>query len=436
MKPEEVFKRYDIRGEYPEEINEEFAERIGKALGTFISENFQRRVIISRDNKDSSEKLKEPLIKGLRSTGVDVLDSGQGPTDYAAFSGRENAAVSVQVTSSHLPLKFNGFKMMYPEGNGFVNEDLNKVKDLFRQKEFRKGKGSFRNIEPEMKKAYVEKLEEKASELGKPGIDKKIVVDTLGGASKDILPDILRDMGAEVIDIADEKEKEPYRDPPNPKPENLKELEEKVKEENADLGLATDMDADRVTVYRDGFLSGDEVFGLMAQAVEDDLVASIDASGSIEELQEEEGREIFYTRVGDPFVMRTAIEEDVGLAGEPNGHYSILDFVPYNSGTLTALIMAGLDIDEGIEELPDYSVEKFSFRTQEKEEDMEKIKKAVEKEYGVISEVDGVKFETENCDVLVRPSGTSPKIRVIVESKNRDDLETELQEIKEIVQNP
>lgn len=436
MKPEKVFKRYDIRGEYPEEINEEFAERIGKALGSFVAENFDERIVVSHDNKDSSETLKQPLIKGLRSTGVNVLDTGEGPTDYAAFSGREKGAVSVQVTSSHLPLNFNGFKLMYPEGNGFVNEDLNKVKDLFRNKEFRKGNGSFRDVESKMKKAYLERLKEKASELGSSSIDRKIVVDTLGGASKNILPEALRDMGAEVIDLADNKDKEPYRDPPNPKPEKLEELEKKVEKENADLGLATDMDADRVTVYKDGFLSGDEVFGLMARTVESDLVASIDSSRSLEQLQEENNREVFYTRVGDPFVMRTAIEEGVELAGEPNGHYSVLDFVPYNSGSLTALIIAGINIEEGLDELPGYSVEKFSFKTEEKEQDMEMIKKAVEREYGVISEVDGVKFETRDCDVLVRPSGTSPKIRVIVESKNEEDLEREIDEIREIVQNP
>lgn len=436
MKPEKVFKRYDIRGKYPEEINEEFAERIGKALGTFVGENFEKRVVVCRDNKRSSKSLKEPLIKGLRSTGVNVLDAGEGPTDYAAFSGREKGAVSVQVTSSHLPLDFNGFKLMYPEGNGFVNEDLNNVKDIFRNKEFRKGKGSFRDVESKVKNIYLEKLQEKASELGNSSLDKKIVVDTLGGASKGFIPDLLEEMGAEVIDLADNKEKDPYRDPPNPKPENLGELKHKVENEDADLGLATDMDADRVTVYKNSFLSGDEVFGLMAQTVDSDLVASIDTSKAVEDLQEAKDRDVFYTRVGDPFVMRTALEEEVNLAGEPNGHYSVLDFVPYNSGTLTALILAGLDIERGLENLPDYSVEKFSFKTEEKEEDMEKIKKAVESKYGVISEVDGVKFETENCDVLVRPSGTSPKIRVIVESKNEDNLKKELNDIREIVQNP
>ncbi|MFB6115611.1 MAG: hypothetical protein ABEK04_04910 [Candidatus Nanohalobium sp.] len=436
MKPEEVFKRYDIRGKYPEELNEEFAKRIGKALGSFASENFSERVVVSKDNKESSASLKEALIEGLRSTGVKVIDVGTGPTDYAAFAGMEHGAVSVQVTSSHMPLDFNGFKLMYPEGNGFVNEDLNEVKRIFREEAFTEGSGDITDLESTMKQRYRDRIRIRGARLGSQKVEEKIVVDTLGGAAQDFLPDLLRDLGAEVIDLAEEKDEMPYRDPPNPKPENLDELRDRVEETDADLGIATDMDADRVTVYKDGFLSGDEVFGLMAQAVRDDLVASIDTSKAIEELQEENSKEIFYTRVGDPFVMDKALKEDVGLAGEPNGHYSVLEFVPYNSGILTALAVAGTDIEEGLEDFPDYSVERFSTSVEDKEERMKEIKEAVESKYSIVSEVDGVKFETENCDVLVRPSGSSPKIRVIAESESEEALTREMPKIVELVQKP
>jgi len=436
MKPEEVFKRYDIRGEYPEELDEEFAERLGKALGTFTIRNYSKEeIIVSRDNKDSSKPLKQALIEGLTSTGLRIVDIGVGPTDYTAFGGKENNSVSVQVTSSHMPLEFNGFKFMYPEGNGFVNEDLNTVKELFRSQDLTEGKGEALNSEKDMKKLYRSRIKEEAESLGSESLDLTVAVDTLGGATTDFLPSLLEDMGANVIDISERHENQPYRDPPNPKPEQLKELKEEVEKGDADLGLATDMDGDRVAAYTDRFISGDEIFSIVAHKVGGDGVASIDTSKAIEDLLKRRGDEVFYTRVGDPFVMDKALEQSVSFAGEPNGHYSVLDFVPYNSGTLTALILAGTDIESCLEDKPDYFVERYSFETDEKFEKIERIKQKVKDRYVFVSDIDGVKFETDNLDVLVRPSGSSPKIRVIAESKGKKYLEDELDGVRNMIEN-
>ena len=432
MKPEQVFKRYDIRGRYGDEIDEEFAELLGKAVGTFSQRKSSSEVVVSKDNKDSSEVLKKALIEGLRSSGVDVIDVGTGPTDYTAFSGRECGDISVQVTSSHMPLDFNGFKLMYPEGNGFVNEDLHEVQKLFLERDFSEGRGELTEKEEAMSERYRESILEHGSDLG-DGSEKKVVVDTLGGATSDILPELLEELDMEVIDISED---EPYRDPPNPTPNQLEDLQEKVEELDADLGLATDMDGDRVAAYTNTFLTGDEILGMMAQAVDGNVVASIDTSRAVEDLLKKEDREIYYTRVGDPFVMKEALERDVGLAGEPNGHYSVLDFVPYNSGTLAALVLAGTDIDKALEHIPVYHVEKFSFEVEDKKKSMKDIKSSVEDRYEIISEIDGVKFMTDNCDVLVRPSGSSEKIRVVAESESSDDLQNELPEIRDVVRKP
>ena len=436
MKPEEVFKRYDIRGEYPEELDEEFGERLGKALGTFIIRKYSKEeIIVGRDNKDTSKPLKKALIEGLTSTGLRIVDIGVGPTDYTAFGGKENNSVSVQVTSSHMPLEFNGFKFMYPEGNGFVNEDLNTVKELFRSQDFAEGRGETINSEKDMKELYRSRIKEVAEGLGSESLDLTVVVDTLGGATTDFLPSLLEDMGANVIDISERYEDHPYRDPPNPKPEKLQELKEEVEKGDADLGLATDMDGDRVTAYTDRFLSGDDIFSIIAQKVDGDAVASIDTSKALEDLLDRREDEVFYTRVGDPFVMDKALEESVFFAGEPNGHYSILNFVPYNSGTLTALLLAGTDIENCLGEKPEYHVERYSFETDKKHEKIERIKQKVRDKYVFVSDIDGVKFETDNLDVLVRPSGSSPKIRVIAESGDKECLGDELDEVRNLIEN-
>jgi phosphoglucosamine mutase len=430
MKPEKVFKRYDIRGKYPEELNEEFAKKLGKALGTFTERNYSTKIVVSRDNKDTSEPLKESLIEGLRSTGSEVIDAGIGPTDYAAFAGKRQECISVQVTSSHMPLEFNGFKFMYPEGNGFVNEDLNTVKDIFRSEEFSEGSGSTRSLEDNIKESYKREIKQVAGNLGSESLDLTVAVDTLGGATTGLLPSLLEEIGADVIDISERYEEHPYRDPPNPKPEHLSELKKTVEDTEADLGLATDMDGDRVAVFTDRFITGDEIFNILAQKVEGDAVASIDTSNALEDLLRKRGDHVYYTRVGDPFVMDKALDESVALAGEPNGHYSLLEFVPYNSGTLTALILAGTNISESLQRKPDYSVDRSSFKTEEKHDKMERIKRTVKQSYNFKSEIDGVKFEADGIEVLVRPSGSSPKIRVIAESEDEQKLEKNLGRIK------
>lgn len=420
MKPEKVFKRYDIRGKYPEELDEKFAEHLGKALGTFVTCNHKDKIVVSKDNKESSESLKTALIHGLRSTGLKVVDVGEGPTDFAAWCGKEFEAVSVEVTSSHMPLNFNGFKLMYPEGNGFVNEDLYTVQDLFREENFETGEGEIVD-RLEMMENYKSEIIDFGSNYTR-NEKRKIVFDSLGGAGR-ILPELLEKMGHEVIDISEENS--PYVDPPSPKPEKLSELKNKVEKEEAYLGISNDLDADRITVYFNGrFLSGDEVFCILAQLVEGPVTASIDTSQALEQLTDVE-----YTRVGDPFVMEKAIEIDAELAGEPNGHYSFTEFVPYNSGILTALILSGLDLEEKLSEIPDYTVSRDSLKVKDKDQIIENLKEKFEEK--IISELDGVKFQHGDAEVLVRPSGSSPKVRVIAESESSEEAEEALESVVE-----
>lgn len=421
MKPEKVFKRYDIRGRYPEELDEEFAERLGKALGTFTASNYPEKVVVCRDGKDSSKPLKDALIEGLTSSGIDVIDIGVGPTDYAAWCGKKRECVSVQVTSSHMPLNFNGLKFMYPEGNGFVNEDLYEVQDIFRDQEFNSGEG--RITDKSLIDQYREKILDFASRFDE-GSRKKMIFESMGGEAR-ILPELLEEHGHEVIDISDKYR--PYIDPPNPKPENLEALKQKVEEEDADLGISNDLDADRITIYyRDRFLSGDEIFSILAQLIERNIVASIDTSKALESFGEVE-----HTRVGDPFVMERALEIDAELAGEPNGHYSFTEFVPYNSGILTALILSGLNLGEKLSNIPDYSVERDSIQVEEKHKVIEALKQEFRDD--IISDLDGVKFSYRDAEVLVRPSGSSPKVRVIAESRDQKESEDALNSVKKVI---
>ncbi len=408
MEPEKVFKRYDIRGKYPDELNEEFVEKTGKSIGKFIHNEYGDKIVVCRDNKESSEKLKESLIKGITSTGVDVIDIGVGPTDFASFHAMEEEAVGIQVTSSHMPLEFNGLKFLYPDGNGFLNRDLDKLKEFFRKGDFPEGEGEI--VEKEGgRETYMKGLEEFVEKNGEL-FDRKVVVDTLGGSTSENLPEVFERLGFEVVDIGKERE-EIYRNPPNPIPEQLSELSNVVEEEDAYMGVASDLDGDRVQIYFKGeWVSGDELFCVFAQLFDGKVVASVDTSDTLEKFSN-----VKYTRVGDPFVVDRTLKENAALSGEPNGHFCFPDFVNYNSGTLAGALAASTDFEAALNQIPENFQEKTSIEYESKvirDREMQEFRMKAVSKLEITSTVDGVKFSHEGVSVLVRPSGSSPKIRI------------------------
>ncbi|MFB6145653.1 MAG: hypothetical protein ABEJ99_04065 [Candidatus Nanohaloarchaea archaeon] len=436
MNEDAVFKRYDVRGKYPGELDEEFCRRMGKALGTFSQKEYSGEIVVCRDNKQTSMRLREAVIEGLISTGTDVYVAGTGTTDYAAFVGRIFDAVSVQVTSSHLSLDTNGLKFMYPEGNGFVNRDLDQLERLFRQQEFSEGRGNRARVEKASRKQYIDEMKGFLTEIPGSFQGKKIVVDTMGGAATEVLPDMLEELGAVIIDVSEEKPERPYYDPPDPKPEMLEKSRKRMEEENADLLLANDMDADRVAAYNGRWISGDEIFGVFTQLFENvDIVGSLDTSRAVDDLADIHGSTLHRTRVGDPFVMEKALETAAALTGEPNGHYAFLDFVPYNSGILSALVLAKIDLETYLDNVPDYHTLKKDIEVEDKQEVMKKIKAEVGQRYGVISETDGVKFSSGSATVLVRSSGSSEVIRLKAESQDKEEAEQVMDEAEALVRN-
>jgi phosphomannomutase len=416
MKPEKVFKRYDVRGKYPEELNEEFVKRMGKSLGSFIQNNFGNKVVVCRDNKESSEALKENLVEGITSTGAEVVDVGVGPTDFAAFHGSQEETVSVQVTSSHMPLEFNGLKFMYPEGNGFLNEDLNQLKKIFKQENFTQGKGEVEEIEG--RESYLESLADFARSHGEC-FDRKVVVDSLGGASRDFLPELMEKLGFEVVDLA-EDQNGIYRNPPDPQPNLLEDLKDRVDSEGAYIGVATDLDGDRVQVYFDGeWVSGDDLFCVFAQVFDGKVVASVDTSKNLENFAEVE-----YTRVGDPFVVDRMITEEAVISGEANGHYCFSGFVNYNSGILAGALTASTDLEDKLQNIPDSFLEKKNIEyssCEERDDAMQKFREKSVSQLEIESTVDGVLFSHKDASVLVRPSGSSPVIRIKSEAGSSEE---------------
>jgi phosphomannomutase len=436
MDEPKAFQTYDIRGKYPKEVNGGLALGLGKATGTFA----KNRIVIGGDNNYTTDTLKFTFISGALSVGVDVIDVGVGTSDMIAFGGKYyNADLSVMITASHIGIDKNGFKFFYTEGNGFINEDLEKIKSLYLNKNFRKIEqrkiGKRIDKHEELYNSYLKTVIKRFKSFFTK-IDAKVVVGTGDGTASITTPILLEKFGTKVIKVNSDIDGGFRRQSENAEPENIEYLADKIKEYNADIAISHDIDADRIYAFdKSGrWISGDELFCLFAKIMVkegDKVIASVDTSRALNDVCK---GEIIYTRIGDPFVIDAAIKHNAILAGEPNGHFCYPKFIGYNSGTFFALLLAAIakDIPRLIKNLPKYYVKNKKFGVNDKKEKIEEIISIVKKEFKVISDIDGIKFECENSEVLIRPSGTEPVIRIVVENKNDKNSQIVLDKLEKM----
>lgn len=428
----EVFNRYDIRGDYPEEIDEEFAERLGRSVATYAIRNDVDTVVIGKDTRDNSDKVFEALKEGVKESQIELIDVGIGTTDRTALAAEFYGGVGIMVTASHHSWDRTGFKLIYKEGYGFSNEDLGEVKEIYLNQDFDKGGGGkILNMESEFDERYVERMESFVEDLGSD--TGKIVMDCCNGGTFKTAPWIFERKGFEVVELNCESGGREVD--PEPKASNREYLVEAVEEKDADIGFSYDPDGDRVFVYHPeiGWIDGNYVFYALANIIDaEKIAASIDTAGFLESLE----ADIQYSRVGDVFVSAEGWSMDSDLLGEPNGHFAVTDFCWYNSGILSSLLLAlnHSRIKSILEDAPEIFTEKESYILDESTEKGEVVKKAIKyakKNYEVVSIVDGVKFKGEGFESLVRPSGTSQKIRLIVNGSKKSRVQEIKRDIEE-----
>lgn len=428
MNPEAVFNRYDIRGAYPDEIDEDFAERLGVAVGHYAQKEQAACVVTGKDTRDSSRAIYDAFLTGLRRTGVHVTDTGIGTTDRTALAAHHYNGIGVMVTASHHAWKRTGFKLLYPNGHGFSNQDMDRVKTLFLENNVHgdTAAGAMLQVQDEFDETYTAVAKKTFQTFVGEELDARVVLDAVGGAER-FAPVLFEELGATIQAV--ERETPPA---PEPAEETRQDVARALTKSGADIAVGYDPDADRVYVLHpeQGWLNGDDVFYLLARIIQPDVVvASLDTSPMIESLD----ASIHYTRVGDVFVAETGVEVDADLLGEPNGHYAVTDFCWYNSGIFASLLLAAYaaNIPELLDPVQEWEtirhVETFK-SMKERDEAMSHVMKHVAKEYDVLSTADGIKFETHEVTGLVRPSGTAPKIRLGVHGEG--DITEQVNQIR------
>ena len=439
-----IFKAYDIRGIYPEEINEETVYDIGRAIAQYLK---AKKIVVGQDIRKSSPAFFESLTRGITDQGVDVYDLGLATTPMVYFaSGRLEVEGGVMITASHNPPEYNGLKICrakaVPVGE---NSGLFEIRDLTIKGEFSKGnkKGEVVSGE-EIKEEYVNYFASFANFGDKKF---KIVIDFANGMG--ILEGKIFEKFSDNLEITKLYENFDGNFPnheANPlKIETLRDLQKKVQETGADLGIAYDGDADRVGfVDEEGkIIPMDLVTGLIAKIILEKkpgakIFYDLRSSKAVKEYIEENGGRALECPVGHANIKKIMREQGGIFAGELSGHYYFQENYLAEASTLAAIFLlnamaeAGKKISELIKSLQRY-FHSGEINSEVKEKDAVIARLKEKYADGKISELDGIKIEYPDWWFNVRPSNTEPVLRLNLEANTKEMMEEKRDEVLKII---
>jgi phosphomannomutase len=334
-----IFKAYDIRGIVPSTLNEAVAEALGRAFGTAARAVGERTVAVGRDGRLSGPALSAALMRGLVAAGIEVIDIGMATTPMLYFAASTLCASGIQVTGSHNPADYNGFKMVLA-GRAIYGEEIQALRQTMESESWvLQGGGHIRQTE--VLGAYRERIVGDVK-LARP---MKIVVDSGNGIAGASAPGILRALGCEVSELFSEVDGNfPNHHPDPSKPENLRDLIAALQSGDAELGLAFDGDGDRLgIVTRDGSnIYPDRQMMLFAQDVltrvpGGTIVFDVKCSQRLAPAIEAAGGQALMFKTGHSLIKAKMKEIDSPLGGEMSGHIFFKErWFGFDDGTYAA----------------------------------------------------------------------------------------------------
>jgi len=443
-----VFRAYDIRGVVDESLTEEAVCEIGKAIGTIAHEQGQQGIVVARDGRVSSPMLGEALIKGLRSSGRDVIDIGVVPTPVLYFATYHlETSSGVMITGSHNAPEYNGLKIMLADKT-LSGDDIKDIQNRTISGEYTSGQGDLRHAD--ISADYVRRISEDIPVA--LGSSLKIVVDCGNGVAGTLAPQLLNAIGHDVIEMyCDIDGNFPNHHPDPSNPENLQELIERVKAEGADIGFAFDGDGDRLGVVdADGnIIYPDRQLMLLAKDVLSrnqgaKIIFDVKCSRYLKSIIETNGGEPLMWKTGHSFIKNKMKEVDAPLAGEMSGHIFFkerwygFDDALYTSARLIEIFTnAKTTPTELFAELPDgFSTPELRMPLSEDEHAgfMEELVEKMAVSDADVIDIDGLRIEYSDGWGLVRPSNTSPYIILRFEGENEAVLDRIKAEFRAAIQ--
>ncbi len=411
-----LFGSSGIRGIANKEITPELALKVGLAVGSMHDS-----AVIGRDPRTSGEMIEHAVISGLLSVGCNVTRIGMVSTPTLAFAAR-NYDCGVMVTASHNPPEYGGIKLWNRDGMAFDSEQQDEIESVIQNKAWKTAEWNSigRVNETNVIEEHAEMILEK---VGRASL--KVVVDCGCGAASTITPYVLRRMGCHVITLNSQPDGFfPARNP-EPVEKNLEMLKKATVTFGADLGIAHDGDADRMMAVdnKGRFVEGDKLlafFGL--RETRKSIVVPVDTSMMVDDVLKD--RKVYRTRVGDVYVAEELKKRNADFGGEPSGSWIFpgISLCPdgiYAAARLVEIVENEGRLDSLVDELPAYPMIRgtISCSNDKKEAAMGKIGNGL-KEMGEVSSIDGIRVDTKEGWILVRPSGTEPKIRITAEARN------------------
>lgn len=432
----EIFRQYDIRGIAGEQLTEAVAEAIGKAFGTLTIRAGENKAVVGYDNRVSSEPLKNALIKGITSTGVNVFDCGTivSPTlYYSRILMGTNAGV--MVTASHNPSQYNGFKLCMVDGGTMYGDQIQGLRKMIEAEDFVTGHGSVEKVE--IKDKYIDTIVEKVK-LGSRKL--KVAIDCANGTASLFAEQLFRKMGCDVIPLFCESDPSfPNHHPDPVKKENLVQLTATVFQNNADLGIGFDGDGDRLGVVDDkgNIIWGDQLMILYWREIMPKFPASkaiveVKCSQALVDEIEKLGGQPFFYKTGHSLIKAKMKEIEAVFTGEMSGHMFFADeYFGYDDALYAAarLLRILSNTDKPLSVLLSdinkyYSTPELRVHSTDAEKfsQVEKAREYFKAKNTTMIEVDGVRALFSHGWGLVRASNTGPEIIVRCESRTYEGL--------------
>jgi phosphomannomutase/phosphoglucomutase len=448
MNPQ-IFREYDVRGLHETDLTNPVVTDLGRAFGTLVRRQGGKTVALGRDFRPSSPRLATALEAGLFETGCDVLKVGVLPTPGLYWSiAHLKTDAGVQVTGSHNPSEFNGFKMNWGLAS-IYGEQIQLLRRMIEQRDFdleeREGlKGEPRDVPTEA--AYMDMLVSKVA----PKKKLKVVLDAGNGCAGPVAPDVFRRVGCDVIELFTEPDGTYPNHQPDPTVEkNMQDLIRAVKQHGADLGIGYDGDADRVgAVDEQGrIVWGDQILALLSREVlakhpGAPIVFDVKCSQGLEEDIVAHGGRPIMAKTGHSVMKARMKEEKAPLAGELSGHIFFEDeFYGFDDAIYVSLRLLRFVADSGktlgalLDSVPQYVATpeiRLDTTDEEKFAIVERVTKHFQEGHEVIT-IDGARVKFGDGWALVRASNTQPVLVVRFEAKSKQRLEEIQKEVMDVL---
>lgn len=444
--PAEIFKSYDIRGIFEDNLTLDGVRLIGQSIGSMALAAGDSAVVIGRDGRLSGPALSTALADGIMASGADVIDIGMVPTPVVYFGANLLETRScVAITGSHNPPDWNGFKIVIARDT-LAGERIQEIRQRALESNFSKGRGKIR--EQSINDEYVERIRSDIK-LQRP---MNLVIDCGNGVAGELAPRVLKEIGCQVTGLfCDIDGNFPNHHPDPTRPENLIDLIETVKKQDADLGAGFDGDGDRLgVVARDGAIVWPDrqmilfVRNILEQNAGLEFIYDVKCSSRLTQAIRDHGGKATMWKTGHSLMKAKLRETGAAMAGEMSGHMFFNDrWYGFDDGIYSAARLCELlsTFDESPQQvfdaLPDsVNTPEINIAVSNDGEQhaiVERLVAAASLADATTNTIDGLRADYADGFGLVRASNTTPNLVLRFEGENESALQRIQDEFRELI---